>query len=67
MGWMVSATPRLLYPGERDPVPIVCKQNRLLHTDEITVWKYLTDNILLMRKKLISPTQQEIPLTHVLQ
>ena len=23
MGWMVSATPRPLYPRERDPVPIV--------------------------------------------
>jgi len=23
MGWVVNATPRLLYPRERDPVPIV--------------------------------------------
>jgi hypothetical protein len=23
MGWLVKATPRPLYPGERDPVPIV--------------------------------------------
>jgi hypothetical protein len=23
MGWVVNATPRPLYPGERDPVPIV--------------------------------------------
>jgi hypothetical protein len=29
MGWVVNATPRPLYPRERDPIPIVTVINKI--------------------------------------
>lgn len=39
-GWVVSATPQLVYPWEKDPVPIVHEVHRVLHENSVTQCLY---------------------------